>query len=197
METIRYILELYCDNIARILFTGFALYFLMGTVVSPLIKKYQRFTIYNSSADKIIHYIGMMYIVLFIILSIIQLNIEGEIGEIFRSKMFGSKVVGMVYLLYWVQPIVYSLITIISMISIRYKSVFIFILCIIVMIPIEMVVLVLVNDHGFLPSSHITIERLNNTLFTYGICISLFVLMLEIGYQGHLYKAKKKESTEG
>ncbi len=102
--------------------------------------------------------------------------------------MFGTYYFG-----YWTFPVIKSVITFLCLKELKYKPIILWMLCLISIIPIEIVTTILIwyGDNDF-----IQVERIYNTLNTYGICISLFVLMLEIGYQGHFYKAKKKESTE-
>jgi hypothetical protein len=169
-------------------FTGFGLYSLLFLFISIFTKKALLFKV-DEEAKKFISFIGIIYFIIWIIGTIVfytESNIEEQNSML--NRMFGKYWIG-----FWVQPILWFLITQLLRIKKIWKNVLLRILfSVLLIISIEKCIVIITSFHrDYLPSSWRMYNDLgiypSNFFFALLVKIIMFLLFVWIFY---LFKSK-------
>lgn len=181
LNNLQEIFEFYCGVVFQVLIIGQSLFLISTTVYTDLLKRYNRTTSYLAIERKLILLFGSIYLVSFILLTLLRLHDGEQYGIKYSDRYFGTYSYA-----YWTFPTIYILITFLRQIKVKYGSTALLILSILSLIPMETIVITFALSEDFLTSSaysnslwYIWIKLLRNYL----LCFLLYGIVLEITYR--------------
>ncbi|MBK9248494.1 MAG: hypothetical protein IPM69_10365 [Ignavibacteria bacterium] len=146
MKTLLEILEFYTTEIFQAVLIGHSIFYIWNLIRKNFLNNIHREVSYPIIEKKLLHLLGIMYIICFAVLTIYRLNNSNQYGINYHDRMFG-----MYGFAYWTFPIIGVGICSIRQVDFKWKSIVLFVLSVVFLIPMETVAQSLTLQRDYLP----------------------------------------------